>query len=202
MQLDALYEEYAARLHEHPDLSFVSYISSHDTHLFDRQKIREGSAALMLAPGGVLLLYGDEIGRPPGALNKHDPAQATRSPMNWAAIDAPLLAHWRKLAQFRARHPAVASGLHLKVLECPYAFARLDTAGDRVLAVMAAEGCLSLPVGSIFAEGQRVRDAYGGWCGVVEDGHVSLNAQGLVLLEANDDVVQHPKMNYPGRGGL
>jgi alpha-amylase len=192
VKLDALYEDYAARLHEHSDLSFVSYVSSHDTHLFDRQKIREGSAALMLAPGGVMLLYGDETGRSPGARNGHDPAQATRSPMNWGAIDASLHVHWRKLARFRARHPAIARGIHLRVLDHPYAFARLDTGGDRVLVALEAEGHLSLLVGAIFTEGQRVRDAYSGWSGIVEDGHVSLNAEGIVLLEADYDSVLLP----------
>ncbi|AGG90248.1 glycosidase [Rhodanobacter denitrificans] len=200
IHLDALYEDYAAQLHEHSDLSFVSYVSSHDTHLLDRRKIREGSAALMLAPGGVLLFYGDETGRLPGAPNEQDPAQAARSPMNWGATDAQLLMHWRKLSRFRTRHPAVANGVHLKLFDCPYVFARLDTTGDRVLVAMAVDGYLSLPVGEMFADGQQVRDAYGGWRGVVKDGRVSLNADGFVLLETDDGSAWYPDMDCRGRG--
>jgi len=188
MSLDILYESYAARLLEHPDMDFVSYISSHDTHLFDRQKLKEGGTALMLAPGGVLLLYGDETSRLPGPIIEEDPAQATRSPMNWNSIDAENLALWRKLIRFRARHGAIARGIHLKLHDSPYVFARVDASGDRIVAALLADGELALPVGEIFGEGEKVRDAYGGWRGVVKDNMVRLPAKGVVLLEADDGV--------------
>lgn len=184
--IDLLYENYAARLYEYPDMDFVSYISSHDTHLFDRHKIREGCTALMLAPGGVLLLYGDESSRLPGPVIEEDLSQATRSLMNWDSVDTENLAHWRRLIRFRTRHGAIARGIHLKLQDCPYVFARVDASGDRVVASLQVDGDQLLPVGEIFGEGEKVRDAYSGWRGVVKGDHVRLFAQGVVLLESDD----------------
>jgi len=185
VSLDAIYESYAARVLEHPEALFVSYISSHDTHLHDRKTLKEGASALMLAPGGVLVLYGDETGRRPGPYMKEDPAQATRSPMNWDSVETDVLIHWRRLGQFRAQHAAIAHGAHLKLAECPYTFARLDAHGDRIVAALQANGEVSLPVGEVFGEGEYVHDAYSGWRGQVMHGSVRLDGKGVVLIEAD-----------------
>lgn len=66
----------------------------------------------MLTPGAVQVFYGDETGRPFGPTGS-DPHQGTRSDMNWAAMErgevSAILAHWRKLGQFRERHPAIGA---------------------------------------------------------------------------------------------
>src|SRR5262249_6974316 len=75
--LDALFDHYAALQHGKP-AQMLSYLSSHDTSLFDRGQLIAAGTALLLAPGGVQVFYGDETGRPPGIAPKGDPPQATR----------------------------------------------------------------------------------------------------------------------------
>ena len=167
-----------------PGFSNLAYISSHDTELFDRKRLFEAGAALMLAPGGVQIYYGDETGRPPGPVPRTDPQQATRSDMNWSSIDAALLEHWRKLGTFRARHVAVARGVHERLGEAPYVFSRVDAAtGDRVVVALGATGEVQLPVGKVFRDGEVLRDAYSGRSVTVEGGRVRMQAHRVVLLE-------------------
>ena len=182
--IDSLYNGYASALAKPPRFDALSYISSHDTALFARDQLRHGVTALLLAPGGVQLFYGDESGRPPGPSPEGDPQQATRSDMNWGKMDSALLAHAQKLGQFRARHVALARGEHLMLSEAPYSFARIANGfADRVLVVPEATGPIRLEVGKVFADGEKVRDVYGGQTVVVQGGFVSLQAQGTVLLE-------------------
>lgn len=127
------YREYAGLLARSPGHNFMSYASSHDTSLFfaeqGQQLARQRSlaGALLLSPGAVQIYYGDESARAPGPSGS-DPQQGTRSPMNWAAHKQPeiaaLLEHWRRLGQFRARHPAIGAGSHERLSTRPYAFAR------------------------------------------------------------------------------
>lgn len=182
--IDSLYNGYASALAKPPRFDALSYISSHDTALFAREQLRHGLSALLLAPGGVQLFYGDESGRPPGPSPEGDPQQATRSDMNWGKIDTALLAHAQKLGRFRARHVALARGEHVMLSEAPYSFARIASGfGDRVLVVPEAIGPLRLAVGKVFADGQTVHDAYGEQRAVVQNGFISLQAQGTILLE-------------------
>jgi alpha-amylase len=183
-QPDGLFERYGKLLSGRPGYSTLSYLSSHDTSLFDRKKLEEGGAALMLSPGGVQIFYGDETGRPPGPVPDSDPQQATRSDMNWGTMDAALLAHWRKLGTFRSRHVALARGEHRRIADTPYTFSRTDrTTGDTVVVAMNAAGRGEIAVGTTFADGTTVRDAYSGATGVVKGGRVALAAQRYVLLE-------------------
>jgi alpha-amylase len=184
--LDGVYLHYANQLAsaQGKPADILSYISSHDTVLFKRDALRHGLSALLLAPGGVQLFYGDETGRQPGASPDGDPQQATRSPMNWKALDQPLLAHAQKLSRFRARHVALARGSHARLSESPYAFSRIDTArGDRVVVVPDARGQTVVPVAGVFADGTRLRDGYSGRSATVSHGRVSLEADGMLLLE-------------------
>lgn len=186
--LDAVYLHYAGLLGQEqrqgPPYDILSYISSHDTSLYPRAQLRHGLSALLLAPGGVQLFYGDESGRPPGAAPDGDPQQATRSDMNWDRLDGDLLAHARKLGQFRARHVALARGAHSRTGEQPYAFARIDAArGDRVLVAPDAQGEVILSVRGVFADGATVRDAYSGRLAQVRAGRLALRADGTLLLE-------------------
>jgi alpha-amylase len=185
---EALYARYAALLSGRPGHTTLSYLSSHDTQLFDRTRLEDAAAWLMLAPGAVQIYYGDESARPAGPAPAGDPQQATRSDMNWGSVDAPLLAHWRKLGRFRQAHVALARGEHRQLAEAPYTFSRIDAAsGDRVVVAMGARGPTTIPVGEVFAEGRTLRDAYTGRTATVRQGQVQLDAQGWVLLEARPD---------------
>jgi alpha-amylase len=144
--LEALYSGMAGLLA--PDASFdvLSYLSSHDTDLmfatlgYDAARQRQAGTALLLAPGGVQVFYGDESGRRRGP-STSDALQGTRSDMNWGSLDAGLLAHWRKLGTFRKRHPAVGAGAHARLAspDGTYAFARRladAQANDRVVVIL------------------------------------------------------------------
>jgi alpha-amylase len=184
-RLDALYAEYAGKISADASFNVLSYISSHDTRLFDRKQLVHAGTALLLAPGGVQIFYGDESGRPAGPTPSSDPQQNTRSDMNWQSLDPGLLAHWRALGTFRRRHVALAKGAHRKLGDAPYTFARVH-AGDRVVAAIGAQGQVALPVADVFTEGTRVRDAVTGAQATVAGGAVTVTAgeHGVVLLEA------------------
>jgi len=180
---EGLFSEYA-KLQAGKPAHMLNYLSSHDTKLFDRDKLTEAGAALLLAPGGVQIFYGDESGRPLGFMPNTDPQQATRSDMNWNALDEKLLAHWRKLGSFRARHQALAKGEHRMLSAAPYVFSRIDPAcDDRVVVAMELNGDVTLNVGGVFPDGQALRDAYTGRGAVVSKGAVTLQAERYVLLE-------------------
>ena len=110
--------------------------------------------------------------------------------MNWDTMDTAVLAHWRKLGQFRLRHPAIAKGAHRKIGDAPYAFARIDAAsGDRVVVALDVPGGAVLDVATIFHEGEVLTDAYSGWRGQVRDGRIQLQSAGTVLLELDKQPV-------------
>jgi alpha-amylase len=181
---ESLYASYAKILSGRPGFSALSYISSHDTELFDRKKLMEAGSALMLAPGAVQIFYGDETARPLGPVPSSDPQQATRSDMNWGSIDQAVLAHWRKLGTFRAKHVALARGAHSMLSDSPYVFSRVDaTSDDRVVVALNAKGEVAIPVGDVFRDGQAVFDHYSQQRVIVAEGKVQINAQGTVLLE-------------------
>jgi alpha-amylase len=183
-QPEALFASYSRLLSGQPGYNTLSYISSHDTELFDRQRLDLAGAALLLAPGGVQIFYGDESARAAGPAPASDLQQATRSDMNWNSIDTALLAHWRKLGNFRARHVALARGAHQMLADTPYVFSRVDAAsGDRVVVAWSVNGPQQLPVGNVFAEGEHLRDAYSDQTAVVRNGRVTIDAQRWVLLE-------------------
>jgi alpha-amylase len=181
---EKLFKDYAALQAGQP-AHMLNYISSHDTTLFERDRLIEGGSALLLAPGGVQIFYGDETARPEGIQPRSDAQQATRSDMNWTSINTKVQDHWRKLGTFRARHVALAKGAHNQLQAAkPYVFSRIDAAsGDRVVVAMDAKGAVSVPVGDVFPEGQALRDAYSGKSAVVAGGKVALTAEGTVLLE-------------------
>ena len=183
-QPEALFTNYSRLLAGQPGYNTLSYISSHDTELFDRTRLDQAAAALLLAPGGVQIFYGDESGRLAGPAPMSDLQQATRSDMNWNSIDRALLAHWRKLGNFRARHVALARGAHQMLADKPYVFSRIDaTSGDRVVVAWNVTGPQQLPVSGAFADGDHLRDAYSGQTSVVRNGRVTIDAQRWVLLE-------------------
>lgn len=185
--IDKVYLAYANQLARAPKFDLLSYISSHDTSLFARNELKQGLSKLLLAPGGVQLFYGDETARANGSSPAGDPQQATRSDMNWDSIDQSLLSHAQKLIQFRAKHIAIARGEHARLSEQPYVFVRKDPSRqDKVVIAPEVSGKVTLPMLKVFAEGQKLRDAYSGVMVEVKNDAVSLEAQGMVLLELAD----------------
>ena len=182
-KLESLFKDYAA-LQAGKPAHMLNYLSSHDTELFDRTRLIEGGNALLLAPGGVQIYYGDETARPVGFEPKTDAQQGTRSDMNWTSVDAKVLEHWRKLGSFRARHLALARGEHAMLSEKPYVFSRIDKASDdRVVVALDLKGETEVGVAGVFADGLTLVDAYTGRTAVVTGGKVKLKAESVVLLE-------------------
>jgi alpha-amylase len=180
--LDDVFTEYAALSHGQP-AHMLSYLSSHDTVLFDRAHLIEAGSALLLAPGGVQIFYGDEVARAPGFAPRTDAQQATRSDMPWDHVDEAVLAHWRALGRFRARHVAIARGVHRHLADRPYAFSRIDVA-DRVVVAVDVPAGAAIPLGAAFADGDALRDAYTGAAYIAHGGAITaLRASRVVLLE-------------------
>jgi alpha-amylase len=167
----------------------LNYISSHDTSLFDRARLRQAGTALLLAPGGVQIYYGDETARPPGIAPATDPQQATRSDMNWDKVDQAVLAHFRALGTFRARHVAIARGAHARIAQRPYVFSRIDAErDDRVVVALDVPAGAAIPLGGVFRDGEALRDGYTGATHTVQRGGVITVAAAspVVLLERAD----------------
>ncbi len=152
--LDATYATIAGMVSADPGFDVLSYVSSHDTDLFygyvsryQPALQRQAGTALLLAPGGVQIFYGDESGRRLGPSGS-DYAQGTRSDMNWTTTDGSILAHWQKLASFRKRHAAVGAGSHAHIAspDGTYAFGRklpvaaYPAVNDAVVVILAPAG--------------------------------------------------------------
>ncbi|MEK8924710.1 alpha-amylase [Escherichia coli] len=136
-QMDTTWQQMAEKLQ---DFNVLSYLSSHDTRLF-REGGDKAAELLLLAPGAVQIFYGDESSRPFGPTGS-DPLQGTRSDMNWQDVNgksAASVAHWQKISQFRARHPAIGAGKQTTLsLKQGYGFVR-EHDDDKVLVVWAGQ---------------------------------------------------------------
>lgn len=173
----------------------MNYLSSHDDGSpFDKERTKtyEAATKLLLAPGISQIYYGDESARQlvvPGAEGDAN----LRSNMNWTAVDndletKKLLAHYQKLGQFRASHPAVGAGVHKMISQKPYWFTRTYNSGNVadqiVVGLDLPAGTKEVNVNGIFKDGDRMRDAYSGATMKVIDGKVSMNSEfPVVLLE-------------------
>ncbi len=175
----------------------MNYVSSHDDgYPFDkkREKTFESGTKLLLAPGISQVYYGDESARSLDIEGTQGDA-TLRSNMNWDDISSKeetkeVLAHWQKLGLFRKNHPAVGAGVHTQISASPYVFSRTFIKGkysDKVVVGLDLPiGEKSIPVGSIFSNGCKVKDAYSGKTATVAKGKVNLNTDfGIVLLEKN-----------------
>lgn len=135
--IDPVWQQMADKLQT---FNVLSYLSSHDTRLF-REGGSRAAELLLLAPGAVQIFYGDESARPFGPTGS-DPLQGTRSQMNWqdlAGKASQNLAHWQKLGQFRARHPAVGEGKQTTLtLSQGYGFIR-QKGDDAVMVIWAGQ---------------------------------------------------------------
>ena len=136
-QMDTTWQQMAEKLQ---DFNVLSYLSSHDTRLF-REGGNKAAELLLLAPGAVQIFYGDESSRPFGPTGS-DPLQGTRSDMNWQDVSgksAASVAHWQKISQFRARHPAIGAGKQTTLsMKQGYGFVR-EHGDDKVLVIWAGQ---------------------------------------------------------------
>jgi alpha-amylase len=195
---ESIFGKYAQALHGPlRGKSVLNYLDSHDDgNPFDaaRTKPFESANKLLLAPGAAQIYYGDETAR------RLDIAEATgdaklRSFMNWEDLArntardgyriADVRAHWSKLGLFRQSHLAIGAGEHRKLADKPYTFARTYESDKVVVALDVPVGKpVDVSVGSVFANGARVRDAYSGVTYTVRNGKVATSGKaGVVLLE-------------------
>jgi alpha-amylase len=194
--LDQVFGRYSALLTdgEMKGLSVINYVDSHDDFSPwdpNREDPLGAGTRLLLAPGAAQIYYGDELARTLTVEGAEGDA-TYRSFMNWEDVArggavAGTLDHWRKLARFRAAHPAVGAGDHVRLSLSPWIFSRtLQATGfeDRVLiAADLGPGEVRIPVYGVFPEGALLTDGYTGRSAVVRDNEVSLVTEsGIVLL--------------------
>ena len=176
-------------------LTTVNYIASHDDGTVpdkERTNIKDFATKLLLNQGIVQIYYGDETARPlvhPDAEGDAD----LRTFMNWEELKADpaiqeVLAHWQKIGTFRKNHPAIGAGTHTTITEVPYTFQRSYQKGDYsdevVVSLTEQAESTSVSVGSVFKDGDQVRDAYSGKVYTVESGKVKVEeSTGIILLE-------------------
>jgi alpha-amylase len=172
--------------------SVLNYLSSHDDgDPFDRTRSNGAKAAnvLLLTPGAAQIYYGDESNRPLVVDGANGDANL-RSFMNWDAIESDSsvqenLTHWQKMGQFRANHPAVGAGRHQQITESPYSFSRILKDDRVVIGLDLDQGSKTLSVGTVFNEGQRLKDAYSGQTVTVTDGAITIDSPYSVVLLHN-----------------
>lgn len=185
--LEYAYNRYSEKMNN-DNFGALSYISSHDTILYNREDLIQGGTSLMLVPGAVQIYYGDETARPIAYEDCAYKDQTVRSDMNWDFINQDVLKHWQILGRFRRAHISVGSGVHKMISETPYTFSRTydkDNIKDSVICVMGAEGKTEVNVSSVFKDGDKVRDAYTGDIEKVKNGKVTFeaNKNGVILIE-------------------
>ena len=189
---ESIYSSYNSSMHGSTRFNALSYISSHDTSLFDRSNLTNAGTFMLMLPGEVQIFYGDESARPKDDYATHW-NEPTRSFMNWCdgslgsdvsvCTNTTLLKHWQKLGQFRNKHRAIGGGQHAQIAASPYTFSRvLDS--DKVVVAFGVSGSATISVGSIFSNGTVVKDYYTGNTATVANGSVTLTTGGVALLEA------------------
>lgn len=173
----------------------VNYLTSHDDgEPFDKEREFPEKAAnlLLLTPGVSQIYYGDESARDLTIEGTEGDA-TLRSYMNWNEIDSVeatqnILAHWKKLGQFRRNHPAIGAGKHKRLGKKPYVFSRTYTKDDFkdkvVVGLDLPKGKKSLWVKGFFGDGTKLFDTYSQTEVMVQNGKVILeNEHDIALLE-------------------
>lgn len=168
------------------DINFMSYISSHDTRLYPRNKLKDGISYLSLLPGAIEVFYGDESKRPYGE-SLLDISQSTRSKMNWDSLDMELLNHAMKMLSFRNRHIAIGAGENKVLNSSPLIFSRV-LGEDKVLIAIGLKEARELDVSHIAREGYLL-DYYNNIIYPIIGGKIKLEANnsGIILLELVDN---------------
>lgn len=175
--------------------SVMNYVSSHDDgYPFDKQreKIFEAGTKLLLTPGISQVYYGDETSRPLDISGTQGDA-TLRSFMNWEEFEFNKMTykiheHYKKLGQFRANHPAIGAGIHKQISSSPYVFSRTfvknNYKDEVVVGLDLPSGKKEINVGTTFANGTKVKDAYSGKTAIVENEKISIDTNyNIVLLE-------------------
>ncbi|MDG1212774.1 MAG: alpha-amylase, partial [Flavobacteriaceae bacterium] len=90
---------------------------------------------------------------------------------------------------FKGNHIAVGAGNHKDITEFPYVFSRIysqnNITDQVVVGLELAKGDKEISVGTVFKNGQTLKDAYSGVTVQVREGKVQLNSpHTMVLLEA------------------
>ena len=176
------WSDYAKKINTKDEFTTLSYISSHDKGIGAQDNKIDAGTALLLAPGAVQIYYGDEIDREPDYRDCSDDGQPARSDYDWNHSNHHVLEHWQKLGQFRNNHPAVGAGMQEDLGNNTY----LRTyKNDKVVIRINAEGTTTVNVGSAFADGTTLRNAYTGNEATVTDGTVQFEAgdHGVILIE-------------------
>jgi len=150
---------------------------------------------LLLAPGACQVYYGDESCRNliiPGASGD----ATLRGPMNWDEIRqnasrngfviGEVMAHYRKLGQFRREHPAVGAGIHARITHEPYVFSRTYENGDYsdhvVVGLDLEKGEKTISVGKTYEDGASLHDYYSGSSTTVKKGRVVIDSDWEIVL--------------------
>lgn len=196
MDYESLFVKYADAL-QGPlkNYGVLNYLSSHDDgQPFDasRENPFDTATKLLLTPGTSQIYYGDESAR--SLIIEGTEGDATlRSFMNWDDIadnenTKKVLAHWQKLGQFRAKHPAVGAGVHQMMTQTPYVFYRSfakDNFNDLVvIGLELPKGSKTIDVSRVFKNDDLLYDAYSLEEVTVVDGKVTLTSDfDTVLLE-------------------
>ncbi len=192
---ETLFKNYSERLNGDKSLSALNYLTSHDDgQPFDKQRIKpyETANKLLLSPGSAQIYYGDETARSLDIEGTVGDA-TLRSFMNWEAIESneetkKLLAHWQKLGQFRAKHPAIGAGTHQKLTDSPYTFKRSLDDDKVVIGLDMPKGEKRIAVEGIFENDTSVKDHYSGKTAIVHNGVVDIESDlDIILLERNKE---------------
>lgn len=184
--MPSIYQRYADTLNKE-STNFLTYISSHDTKLFDRPRLKDALTYQLLLPGALEVFYGDETARP-YVSSGQDFSMGTRGFMNWDSIDPDIFQHFSKISSFRARNLAVGAGAHTQISEEPFVFQRDYEKGavrNTVVVAMDQTKDAVLNVSKAFADDTLLRDAYTMTGYRVENGRIRLSPDpsGIVLLE-------------------
>ena len=154
-----------------------------------RKKPFKTAEMLLLTPGTSQVYYGDESARELRVEGATGDANL-RSLMNWSRINEDvttklILAHWQKIGQFRANHPAVGAGKQ-QVIPAEYGliFLRVLNEDKVVIGLELPTGKKVITVAPFFENNETLRDAYTQQVLLVKDGKVTLNSPvNIVLLE-------------------